>query len=827
MRTRALRVAALFLAAARLSALTYSVTNTDDSGAGSLRQAILDANANAGADTINFNITGSGVHTITPATGLPTITDAVTIDGYTQPGSSANTNPPDQGTNAVLLIEIDGTNSGGSFFNAGLITQGTSNSNVTIRGLVINRAPASGIMILGQGSNFVVEGCFIGTDPTGLTSIDRDNFLGILIDNSATNVRIGGSTPAARNVISGNTSTQIAVGCISNAGGSGHLIQGNLIGPDATGAAAPPANFAGQNNGINICYGSNVTIGGTTATERNVISGNLGTGVNFNQAFNNTIRGNYIGTDVTGTARLGNGGGVQIDQPDNNVFDNVISASGGDGIGVSGNNILVQGNLIGTDATGTAPLGNAGAGVHIYIPGSGATIGGTGAGEANVIAFNGTQNFSGHGVWVENGTGGSIRANSIHDNFGLGIALGTDGVTPNDTGDADTGPNNFQNFPVLSTLTPTIAEAPEGGLRIQGVLHSTPSTAYDLDFFSNPACVKFPKDYLEGTKYLGSGVVTTDGSGTGIVDVTVPIGIAAGEHVSATATDPSGNTSEFSQRLPFSVTPASGDAAGGTAITVSGTDFEAAAAVTIGGASATGVVIGSSTSLTAPALPAGSANDLVVTNTGRDDRHARQGLGRGLPRRAGRTAVPLLRHHTRAQRHHRGCRRRPLRRRRRHAAPADGRLPPEGQVRPLLHAAALHRPGLHRRALLLRVCPVDQRARRRGNHRRLRHGYLLPDQSGPASADGRPAPAHLRGSGLRAARLRHADLRRRALLLELCALDLRARRPQHHRRLRRRQLLPDPHRQPRTDGYLCRQDVQPAIKRVTRTQPGRAPTPFS
>ena len=611
---------ALFVSG-RLAAMTYTVVNTSDSGAGSLRQAILDANANAGADTINFNITGSGVHTITPLTALPVLTEAVTIDGYTQPGTSANTNPPDQGTNAVLLIEIDGTNSGGSFSNAALLMQGAS--NITIRGLAINRAPASGIAIFGPGSNIVVEGCFIGTDPTGLTSIDRDNTLGILVDIGVpTNVRIGGTTPAARNIISGNSSTQIAGGCEFNSGGTGHLIQGNLIGPDATGAAAPSRNFAGQGNGINLCYGtSNVTIGGTTAAERNVISGNVGGGVNLassfsNDVFNNTIRGNYIGTDASGAARLGNGGGgIQINQANNSVFDNVISANGGDGVGVSGLNVPVQGNRIGTDAGGTVALGNSDAGVHTYN--AGAKIGGTGAGEPNVIAYNGTSSFSGHGVWVENGTGSSIRANSIHDNFGLGIALGTDGATPNDPGDADAGPNGFQNFPVLSTLTPTIAEAPEGGLRIQGVLHSTPATTYDLDFFSNPACVKFPKDYLEGTKYLGSGVVTTDGSGTGIVDVTVPIGIAAGEHVSATATDPSGNTSEFSQRLPFSVLPASGDAAGGTAITVSGTDFEAAAAVTIGGASATGVVIGSSTSLTAvtPALPAGSANDLVVTNT--------------------------------------------------------------------------------------------------------------------------------------------------------------------------------------------------------------------
>jgi hypothetical protein len=615
MRIRTLWFAAFALCiSGRLAALTYVVINTNDSGAGSLRQAILDANAHAGADIIEFSIPGSSVHTITPLTPLPTLTEAVTIDGYTQPGSSANTNPPEQGTNAVLMIEIDGTNVGG---NGALKTQGASSSNITIRGIVINRAPGAAIILFGSGSNLVVEGCFLGTDPTGMTSIDLYNGEGVLVDIGPTNVRIGGTTPAARNLISGNNYAGIAFGCDSSSGGSGHLIQGNLIGPDATGAAAPPRNSPGASLGVDLCYGvSNVTVGGTTAAERNVISGNQGIAIDVASSFSNdvhdiTIRGNYIGTDVTGAAGLGNGTiGIRINQPNNSIFDNVISSSGAEGIQAEGGATLVQGNLIGTDATGTVPLGNAGAGVHIISPG--AKIGGTGAGEANVIAFNGTSNFSGHGVWVETGTGNPIRANSIHDNFGLGIALGTDGVTPNDPGDADVGPNNLQNFPVLSTLTPAVP-----GLRVQGILHSSPSTTYDLDFFSNPACVKFPKDYLEGATYLGSGVVTTDGSGTGIVDATVPIGITAGEHVSATATDPAGNTSEFSQRLPFSVNIASGDAAGGTAITVSGTDFGASAVLAIGGQPATSVVVGSSTSLTAvtPALPAGSANDLVVTNT--------------------------------------------------------------------------------------------------------------------------------------------------------------------------------------------------------------------
>ena len=140
---------------------TYTVTTNADSGAGSLRQAILDANANAGADTIAFNITGSGVHTISPATSLPVITGAMTINGYSQPGASANTNGPNQGTNAAILIEIDGTN-----LSPGAIGLDAS-AAVTIRGLAVNRCHNIGIRV-GTGANgSIIAGNFVGTDPTG------------------------------------------------------------------------------------------------------------------------------------------------------------------------------------------------------------------------------------------------------------------------------------------------------------------------------------------------------------------------------------------------------------------------------------------------------------------------------------------------------------------------------------------------------------------------------------------------------------------------------------------------------------------------------------
>src|SRR6185369_13549143 len=136
--------AILFLVSAAASAATFTVTNTNDSGAGSLRQAILDANAAAGADTIAFDIPGTGVHTIVPFLPLPAITEGLTIDGYTQPGASPNTNGPELGTNAQLMIEIDGTNTGATTSDAILILASVANG-CTIRGLVLNRAGSSGI----------------------------------------------------------------------------------------------------------------------------------------------------------------------------------------------------------------------------------------------------------------------------------------------------------------------------------------------------------------------------------------------------------------------------------------------------------------------------------------------------------------------------------------------------------------------------------------------------------------------------------------------------------------------------------------------------------
>ena len=208
---------------------------------------------------------------------------------------------------------------------------------------------------------------------------------------------------------------------------------------------------------------------------------------------------------------------------------NLISGNNGSGIIIDGATHSIEGNTIGADISGTAALANTNSGIWT---GSGISIGGTALGSGNLIAFNAQ-----HGVRV-GGTSNAIRANTIHSNSALGIALSLSGVTPNDPDDADTGNNELQNYPVLTG-------AFTGSIRLVGSLDSTPSTSFDLDFYANSACDA--SGFGEGETYLGSTNVTTDANGDVSFDVTLPNNVAIGDYVTATATDPSGNTSEFSQ----------------------------------------------------------------------------------------------------------------------------------------------------------------------------------------------------------------------------------------------------------------------------------------
>jgi hypothetical protein len=207
----------------------------------------------------------------------------------------------------------------------------------------------------------------------------------------------------------------------------------------------------------------------------------------------------------------------------------------------------------------------------------------------------------------------TITQNAIFSNSDLGIDLLPGGVTPNDVGDADTGPNGLQNFPIINSVEHSALEG-AGNTRILGSFHGAASTAFDLEFFANPACSNFPREFLEGQTYLGTTQVTTDGSGNAAIDVTLPVATENGVRISATATDPAGNTSEFSQRIIFSISPASGAAAGGTPLTASGTDFADPSTMSIGGVDVPATFVSTQMlTTTSPALSPGTFHDVVVT----------------------------------------------------------------------------------------------------------------------------------------------------------------------------------------------------------------------
>ncbi len=176
---------------------TFTVTTTSDSGAGSLRQSILDANATPGADTIEFDIPSSGVRTIFPRSPLPQITETVTIDGYTQPGALTNTLAT--GTNAVLKIQLDGSSAGA--FADGL-SFGSGASNSVVKGLVINRFDVAGIQIGSGATGVKVEGNFIGTERLGHPGPGQRRSTACIVNGDSNTV--GGTSRFQRNLISGN-----------------------------------------------------------------------------------------------------------------------------------------------------------------------------------------------------------------------------------------------------------------------------------------------------------------------------------------------------------------------------------------------------------------------------------------------------------------------------------------------------------------------------------------------------------------------------------------------------------------------------------------------
>jgi hypothetical protein len=397
-----------------------------------------------------------------------------------------------------------------------------------------------GVYISDASMNNNVMGNYIGTDAAGLTTISN-NWDGVNIAGLSEGNVIGGAEAGAGNLISGNGSAGVEI----LFGSDDNQVLGNRIGTNATGATLLP-NAA---EGIYVNSADN-TIGGTTAGAGNLISGNGSGGIYFGGgAETNTVQGNIIGTDRTGSLAMPNVTGIHIfDSPGNTIggieagAGNLISGNDEFGIFITGQNAaqnLVQGNRIGTDATGVEAVANGLDGVQVQSAGPN-MIGGTDAGAGNLIAFN-----TGNGVSIvaagQVSSRKAILGNSIHSNGGLGIDLEWDGVTPNDEDDPDTGGNMLQNYPVLGP-----ASSDGSNVTITGTLNSTASTTFRLEFFSNPACD--PSGFGEGQTFLGADSVTTDINGDATFEVMLPDVVPSGsDNVTATATDPENNTSEFSQ----------------------------------------------------------------------------------------------------------------------------------------------------------------------------------------------------------------------------------------------------------------------------------------
>ena len=543
-------------------------------------------------NTIDFNIpttdqgynAATGVWTIAVEENpLPTIsTNAAIINGYSQPGSSKNTLA--HGDNAKLTIALNG----GEFAGLTLGQQGSQVSGLDIEKFLY------GVVITAPG-NVQVAGCFIGTDSTGETAAPNGD--GVVIENSSN--LIGGPNVGDRNVISGNSlgaeiyvpdKTENPLGITP----SGNLIENNFIGLDATGTKGIPSRSAGVSD-----QGTGDTYGGTAPGVGNVISGNnedgiiatgsitiegnyVGTDANGNVALGNdaadsagvgiddtqqvaatattiisnnlvsgnddgiyvstaqgsqstyTIANNLIGTNAAGTSALGNSGyGIQLESVENATIQNNVISANYEGIDVQAQisstelqHIAILGNLIGTDRTGTVALGNTAAGIYMH-PGSGITIGGTGPGQGNVIA----NSPFGFGIGLQGGQQDEFIRNSIFGNAGspgypAGI-LSASGAAPVLTFTPGTG----------STIT------------LSGTLTEAPNTTYVVEVFSNPSAQTLAQ--AQGQTFVQDVTLKTDATGKGSFSLTEPNGF-----YTATSTDPSGNTSVFSNAVGLRALPA-------------------------------------------------------------------------------------------------------------------------------------------------------------------------------------------------------------------------------------------------------------------------------
>jgi hypothetical protein len=395
-----------------------------------------------------------------------------------------------------------------------------------------------GVFIGGNSRSNSINGNLIGTDASGSAAIGN-GLSGVEIRSTVSHIVAGDAESGGPpNVISGN-GVGIHVDALGAGCDSGISIFRNFIGTDVTGTE-PLGNIGA---GIVTTNDACVLVGFPAEGYENVIASNGGDGIHLEGTSFSALFNNRIGTDRTGSISLGNGGaGVAVIASDhvtiNGPYENFPSVISANAVGidiVDSNDTIVGASFIGTDRSGTQPLGNKGEGVR--ISGSRNTIGAgnlfTGADStANTIAFNGRA-----GVLVRAGSANPLLANAIFANAGLGIDLSPLGVNPIDPQDSDTGPNDSQNAPKLTSAV----RGPEVTV-VRGVLHSVPNTTFFIELFTDAACD--PSGSGEGKPVTAVEVTTNDG-GTSSFSTSFPSADVSNV-MTSTATNPAGSTSEFS-----------------------------------------------------------------------------------------------------------------------------------------------------------------------------------------------------------------------------------------------------------------------------------------
>ncbi len=499
-----------------------------------LRAAIEESNARPpydGYDTlalpITFNISGFGVKTISPTTFLPDIFYPLSIDGYTQYGGSANTNNFDQGLNTSISVELDVDLGGAALaFHCG---------NNSVKGLAFLNGTIDFLYEPGYSkskNNNSINGCFIGMGSDGTTPYSS----AININNQSGNT-IGGTTNESRNLIGGGILIERS---------ENNVIAGNYIGSIISGAYSSGTTANGIQFGDSSAFN---IVGGSDILDRNLISGgNVGISFYGAQNHDNYVVGNYIGVANDGVSALGNtrSGILLADSSNNNsIISNIIADNSTDEAGIwidSAFSNVIQSNYIGTDLSMNATIGNGdpgtfSAGIMLLNGSAYNMIGGSNAIDGNVIANN---NSFGISMYSSAGNGNAMLSNLFYDNVEMAIDLSAD-FTPdvNDNLDSDLGPNGFQNYPVITGVFANSTQ-----ISILGTFNSKANSTFTIQYFSNTVCD--PSGSGEGEQLIGTQTLSTNGSGNATINVQFNAVVSIGRFITALATDVSGNTSEFS-----------------------------------------------------------------------------------------------------------------------------------------------------------------------------------------------------------------------------------------------------------------------------------------